>query len=456
MNDPLFSRLPLPSALLENLERLEYLRMTPVQAQTLPLLLEGGDAVVRARTGTGKTAAFGIAALCRLDPGRSDVQSLVLCPTRELAEQVTRELRRLGRFIPNLKVLTLCGGSPLRPQQASLRHGAHIAVGTPGRLLQLLETGSLDLFALRSLVIDEADRMLDMGFSEAIEAVVAFAPTRRQTLLFSATFPEGMEGLTALLQEDAAIVKTEEATEKIAIGETFYDVEAEEKHGALLRLLGRYRPERAIVFTNTKVGADLLARELRASGVGALALHGDLEQYERTDVLVRFSNRSAPLLVATDVAARGLDIEGLDAVVNYDLPRTPAVYTHRIGRTGRAGASGSAWTLYTPEERAEAETYRDGSRRFEPAPDWELPESLPEAPNVTIVLEGGRKQKLRPGDLLGALSGEGGIPGPAVGRIDIYERQSYVAVEKKYGDDAYERLKSKGVKGRRFPLWLLE
>ena len=457
MDTNAFSTLSLPDAMLHNLNELGYAQMTPVQSQSLPHILQGRDVTAKAKTGSGKTAAFGIGLLCHLDVKKFRVQSLVLCPTRELADQVAKELRRLARFAHNVKVLTLCGGTPFGPQLGSLRHGAHIVVGTPGRVLQHLERGSLSLEALNTLVLDEADRMLDMGFIEEISKVIAHAPARRQTLLFSATFPEGITQLGAEIQREAVSVESSAEEVKALISEYFYDVERDAKLSALIAILAHFTPERTIVFCNTKLESDELAAALRGKGVDALAIHGDLEQYERIDVLVQFSNRSCSVLVATDVAARGLDIKELDAVVNYDMPQSEAVYTHRIGRTGRAGASGLAFTLFTSEEAIDADGYRNGARRFEEIDALPAPEGFRlTPPNVTLVIEGGKKDKVRPGDLLGALTGEAGIEGKYVGKIDIYERQSYVAISRERAQEAYRRLKNGRIKGRSFPVWVLE
>ncbi len=457
MNHNDFSILPLPDAMLRNLKELGYSVMTPVQAGSLPLILENRDVIAQAKTGSGKTAAFGIGLLSKLDVKKFRVQSLVLCPTRELADQVAKELRRLARFAHNIKVLTLCGGTAFGPQLGSLRHGAHIIVGTPGRVLQHLEKGSLLLDALETLVLDEADRMLDMGFIEEITKVIGHVPLQRQTLLFSATFPDAIMQLCGTVQREPVTVRTVSEERPNRIIERFYGVARDAKLPTLIRILAHFRPERSIVFCNTKIEAREIAESLHRRGIDALAIHGDLEQYERTDVLVQFANRSCSVLVATDVAARGLDIKELEAVVNYDMPQDPEVYTHRIGRTGRAGEEGLAFSLFTGDEALDADAYRDGSRRFEEAD--ELPESQRftlQPPNVTLVIEGGKKDKVRPGDILGALTGEAGLDGKSVGKIDIYERQSYVAIERGMAARAYERLKNGKIKGRKFSVWVLE
>ncbi len=440
--------------MLRNLNALGFTRMTPVQAESLPPILENRDVIAQAKTGSGKTVAFGIGALNKLDVKRHGVQSLVLCPTRELADQVATELRRLARFTENIKVLTLCGGVAFRPQLASLRHDAHIVVGTPGRILKHLQRGSLALDVLDTLVIDEAHRMLDMGFIDEISRVINYAPPERQTLLFSATYPDGVLELSESIQHNAVNVQTitEESPNKIT--EYFYNAAPQEKLSILIKALARHKPENAIVFSNTKVQSQEIAKELQQDGIDALAMHGDLEQYERTDVLVQFANRSCAVMVATDVAARGLDIKELGMVVNYDLPHDEATYTHRIGRTGRAGKEGIAVTLYTGRQSYHVENYRNDSRIFAEVDALEdVGNFTLTAPNATIVIEGGKKDKLRPGDILGALTGDVGIEGKYVGKIDIYDRQSYVAIDRSVIDDVYRWLKKGKIKGRKFSVW---
>lgn len=456
MSTPSFSTLPLSAAMVENLTTLGFTQMTPVQAQSLPPMLQGHDVLAQAKTGSGKTVAFGIGALHNLDVNTQVVQSLVLCPTRELADQVAGELRRLARFTENIKVLTLCGGRPSKPQRASLEHGAHIVVGTPGRILQHLQSGSLTLEALNTLVIDEAHRMLDMGFIDQIEHVIAYAPDKRQTLLFSATYPDEILTLSRNIQRNAVQIETIAVEPPNPITQYFYQVAPWHKIDALINLLAYHAPENAIVFTTMKVDAQELAAALQARAISALALHGDLEQYERTDVLIQFVNHSCSIMVATDVAARGLDIEELGMVVNYDMPQDQATYIHRIGRTGRAGHTGLAVTFYTDRETRDVETYRTEPRIFaelDSIPD--NPRFTLEAPNGTLVIEAGRKEKLRPGDILGALTGDAGIPGDAVGKIDIYDRQSYVAITRELVDNARARLDRGRIKGRSYPVWLL-
>lgn len=457
MNTSDFSTLPLSAAMVRNLHELGFTSMTPVQADSLPAILQNRDVLAQAKTGSGKTVAFGIGALHKLNLKAHGVQSLVLCPTRELADQVANELRRLARFTNNIKVLTLCGGRPFGPQLASLRHGAHVIVGTPGRILQHLQHGSLTLEVVNTLVLDEAHRMLDMGFIDEIERVIAYVPSKRQTLLFSATYPAEILALSAAIQQDAVNIQTITVEQANPITEYFYPVAPVDKLAALLKVLAHHEPTNAIVFCTTKVQAQELAAALQGKSIHALALHGDLEQYERTDVLVQFANHSCGVMVATDVAARGLDIEELSLVVNYDMPQDAATYTHRIGRTGRAGKAGVAVTFFSAWEARQADEYRNETRIFgelqsvRPNPRFTL-----ESPNRTLVIEAGKKEKLRPGDILGALTGEAGLAGEAVGKIDIYDRQSYVAIASGVVGKAHARLKNGKIKGRSYPVWILE
>lgn len=453
-----FSSLQLPQALISNLEKIGFHSMTPVQEQTLPYILNSQDVIAQAKTGSGKTAAFGIGVLSKLDVKNFRIQTLILCPTRELAEQVAKELRNIAKFQHNVKILTLCGGVAFGPQLGSLSHGGHIAVGTPGRVLQHLTKGSLKLDNLTTLVLDEADRMLDMGFIEEMQKVISFVPENRQTLLFSATFSDEVLELSKTLQKDALSVKTLDVEVANKIEEYFYEVEDENKQSALAAVFCKYKPKNAIVFCNTKIESDAVAKSLRDKGIDALAIHGDLEQYDRVDVLVQFSNESARVLVATDVAARGLDIKELEMVVNYDFPHAEDTYTHRIGRTARAGQEGTAISFYTPSEARDVEFFKNETRIFAEQFDSEYESGFEMKPkNVTLVIEGGKKDKLRAGDILGAISGEAKIDARKnVGKIDIYDRQSYVAIQSEYIDTVYKALKNGKIKAKKFSVWILE
>ncbi|MCF6340840.1 MAG: ATP-dependent RNA helicase DbpA [Sulfurimonas sp.] len=451
-----FSSLPLSKEMLCNLNEIGYKEMTPIQAETLPFILDGKDVIAQAKTGSGKTAAFGIGLLTKLQVKKFRVQTLILCPTRELADQVAKEIRMLARATHNIKILTLCGGTAFGPQLGSLRHGAHIIVGTPGRILKHLKKETLSLQDMDTLVLDEADRMLDMGFSEEINEVLAFAPKERQTLLFSATYTKEILGISSSIQNDAISVKTisTETTNKIV--ERFYEVGQGQKINTLINIFSNFKPQNVIVFCNTKIQADEIANKLQNKKIDALAIHGDLEQYERNDVLVQFANKSATVLVATDVAARGLDIKELSMVVNFDIPHSEETYTHRIGRTGRAGAEGLAFTLYESFEIQNADEYKNEIRLFEDIDSLKVINGFEmRSENITLVIEGGKKNKVRAGDILGALTGEAGLKSNSIGKIDIYERQSYVAIENSKIDEAYEKLKDGKIKGKKFSVWIL-
>lgn len=455
MHDNNFTSLGLQEHFLTNLQALGYTQMTPIQAASLPFIIEGKDLLAQAKTGSGKTLAFSLGLLSRLNSEKYAVQAMVLCPTRELADQVAKVIRSVARALENIKVLSLCGGTPFGPQLNSLRHGAHIVVGTPGRVLDHLQRGSLVLDSLHMLVLDEADRMLEMGFIEGIEAIISHMPSKRQTLLFSATYPSSVENLAQKIQTDAHQIALENTEGANPIDEHFYASSMEEKEHNLLNILAHYRPSRSIIFTATKRGADDLAQFLRHKGVDALAIHGDLQQYERIDVWVQFANESCSVLVATDLAARGLDIQALPMVINFDLPRDYATYTHRIGRTGRAGEKGLAVSLFTPSDVMEEYI----SQKINVEETASLPKVTRcelQPPFKTLVIEGGKKQKVRPGDLLGALTGEAGLPGESVGKIDIFDRQAYVAIKRDHAYKALEKLKKGKIKGKKFSVWILE
>jgi ATP-independent RNA helicase DbpA len=450
-----FSSLGLDAALVANLDSMGYQAMTPIQAQSLPVILRGDDLIAQAETGSGKTAAFGIGLLTRLNARNPDVQALVLCPTRELADQVGKEIRRLASVIPNVKLLMLCGGVPYGPQSGSLRHGAHIIVGTPGRVLKHLRKGSLKLGKLNTLVLDEADRMLDMGFYEDMAEIVAATPASRQTLLFSATYPETIKQISASMQKNPERVSVEATHTQSSIEQVFYEVAGKDRrNAALVALLEHYNPASCVIFCNTRQQCQQVADTLRTKGFGALALHGDLEQRERDQVLVQFSNKSCSILVATDVAARGLDIKDLEAVINFELSQDPEVHVHRIGRTGRAGKSGLALSLYIAAEshRVNAiEDYRKSPLNFSALDSLNVNQKQDRRPPmVTLCIDGGRKSKVRPGDILGALTSGSDISGDQVGKIDIFDRRSYVAIERSMVDRALQQLSTGKIKGRYF------
>ncbi len=432
---------------------LGYTSMTAIQAESLPAVLAGKDVIAQGKTGSGKTVAFALGLLARLDVKQFAVQSLVLCPTRELADQVAKEIRKLARGIHNIKVLTLCGGMPFGPQVGSLAHGAHIVVGTPGRVSDHVRKGNLVLSSVHSLVLDEADRMLDMGFAETLDEIVAEIPAKRQTLLFSATYPDSIAKVASRVLCDPVSIKVESTHDTQSIVQHFYTIADGERDLAVTQLLRDYRPDSAVVFCNTKRETAALAEYLRDEGFSAAALHGDLEQRDRDRTLVMFANKSLTVLVATDVAARGLDIEALDAVINYQPARDSEVHVHRIGRTGRAGNSGLAVTLVGDKERFKVERiaqYAGQTYHCEPLPKPGGDSSSYLPPMITLQIDGGKKQKVRPGDILGALTGDDGVAGHEVGKIQIFDQSAFVAVKRKACEQALRKLSSGKLKGRSF------
>lgn len=453
-DSPTFDVLALKPELLSTLTELGYQHMTLVQAQSLPQMLEGDDVLARAKTGSGKTAAFALGVLNKLDVSVYKAQALVLCPTRELADQVTKEFRRLARAIPNLKVLTLCGGMPMGAQLDSLKRHAHVIVGTPGRVLKHLNKQTLQLAGLQTLVLDEADRMLDMGFTDEIDDLLTYLPAERQTLLFSATYPPAIAKISARVQRDPVHVDVTEHDQPAQITQHWCTVTTDNRNDELVRALKAWGGALNLVFCNTKAACAKLAKHLQAQSIASVALHGDLEQTDRTEVLVRFSNRSVTVLIATDVAARGLDIKDLDAVFNYELPHQAQVYVHRIGRTGRAGQTGMAVSLVADREMNQLLAIETQVPEIAivhstiPAAQSDSDILLPKM--TTLSINGGRKNKLRPGDLLGALTANEAMPGKAVGNIDLFDNTSYVAVENSYAKRALSQLGKNKIKGKQF------
>lgn len=449
-----FSSLGLRDALLKNIATLAYEQMTPIQAQSLPIMLNGNDVIAQAKTGSGKTAAFGLSLLNDLNIEQYAIQALILCPTRELAEQVSQSLRQLARLMPNVKVLNLSGGLPMKPQLDSLRHGAHIIVGTPGRVQKHLDKQSLSLNKLKTLVLDEADRMLDMGFFDAMREIIMLCPAQRQTLLFSATYPSEIKNLAGEFMRHPERIEIEEVHTDLDIEQRFYEVDnASNKFQLLRSLLLHYKPNSTLIFCNTKEQTTKLANQLVKEGFSAIALNGDMEQFERDVTMIRFKNQSCSILVATDVAARGLDIKELPAVINYEIAFEHDVHIHRIGRTGRAGSKGLALNITTPADAERICLIEDAlanpivwatSTELSSADTKIMPPNM-----VTLCLTAGKKDKIRPGDILGALTKEAGLPGDAIGKIDITALYSYVAINRNQADKAFQYLQNGKLKGRK-------
>ena len=456
MSDISFSALNLPPAQIDNLKQLGYRQMTAIQQQSLPFVLEGKDLIAKAKTGSGKTAAFSIGMLTKINPRDFGAQCLVICPTRELSTQVANEIRKLARYQQNIKVVVLCGGQSIGPQIGSLEHGAHIVVGTPGRLKDHLRKKTLVLSRVNTLVLDEADRMLDMGFYEDIENIIEHTPDDRQTLLFSATYPDKIKSLSGRFQCSPVEVTVESIHSNAQIKQRLFACSKHNRLESLRHLLANFPAESAVIFCNTIKVVKEVEDYLVGLGLNAKALHGDMEQRDRDQVLVQFKNRSSTLLVATDVAARGLDIENLPVVINYELPRDPEVYIHRVGRTGRAGKEGLALALFSQNEKYKVDAiaeYKNESLVSENIESLDAYKDIAiEAPMVTLCISGGRKDKVRPGDILGALTGEAGIDGAAVGKISVLDFTSYVAVERGVANQALKRLETGKIKGRKFKL----
>lgn len=448
----------LPAEQLSNLNELGYLTMTPIQAAALPAILAGKDVRAQAKTGSGKTAAFGLGLLQHIDAKQFNTQSLVLCPTRELADQVASELRRLARYMPNIKILTLCGGVPFSIQRDSLIHAAHIIVATPGRLLDHLHKETVTLDTLQTLVLDEADRMLDMGFADAIDEVINHAPTERQTLLFSATWPDAISTISRRIQKEPLTIEINTVDELPSIEQRFYEVSRNGKVNLLQKLLSSEQPASCVVFCNTKKDCQAVYDALNDSHQSVLALHGDMEQRDRDQTLIRFGNGSCRVLVATDVAARGLDIKSLEMVINYELSWDPEVHVHRIGRTARAGESGLAISLCAPEEaqRANAlEEMLNMKLNWKPVPIG-LSITPLEATMATLCIDGGKKAKMRPGDILGALTGDMGFDGADIGKITISPVHAYVAVKQSVAHNIWKKLQQGKIKGKSVKVRLLK
>ncbi len=460
MSDLSFFDLPIKPALLNNLESLGYMQMTAVQATALPEVLAGKDVITQAKTGSGKTAVFGLGILNKLDVSALNVQSLVLCPTRELADQVAAELRRLARGIPNVKIITVCGGASTRSQITSLEHGAHVVIGTPGRVKDLLDRGALLLDALKLFVLDEADRMLDMGFQDALDEIIAFIPMQQQTLLFSATYPVTIASIANRVMQQPIMLKIE-GTNDAVIEQNFYRVKANHERLAGIELLMLvHRPERVLIFCNTKADVKAVTQAVLDFGFNALALHGDLEQKDRDQTLIRFINKSTTVLVATDVAARGLDIDDLDMVINYHIASDTEVHLHRIGRTGRAGKQGAVHSFYAAKESYKMQRLSEflgiqiSNQQLPQTAGYQSKPYKP--PMMTIRLSGGKKEKLRAGDVLGALTSENGIHGQQVGKITLFDYCAYVAVNREVATVALNKLRHDKIKGKTFKAWLLK
>ncbi|MEA3354843.1 MAG: ATP-dependent RNA helicase DbpA [Campylobacterota bacterium] len=455
MNDNNFKTLNLEKPLLSNLNSLGYESMTPIQQSSVPFILKGTDIIGKAKTGSGKTVSFGLGVVNNLDVSRFTIQSLILCPTRELASQVAKTLRDLARYKHNIKILTLTGGVPYKPQVHSLSHQAHILVGTPGRILKHLSEDNFDPAQINTLVLDEADRMLDMGFYDDIKEIIDYIPKNRQTMLFSATYQDNIKKLSNTIMNDPQFIEVESTHEQTSIEQTFYDISNCDKSSLIPKLFEK-QFKSVMIFCNTKIQCDELADYLEEQyNIEPLVLHSDLEQKYRDETLILFENKSYPILIATDVASRGLDIKDVDMVINYDMPENFEVYTHRIGRTARAGKKGKTINFCNDKE------YMDQLNEFLDQ-DFKLLNcnTLKDKDLVkldydysTLYISGGKKLKLRAGDILGALTAGIGLDKNDVGNINILDRCSYVAVKNNVYDKAFKGLNSQKIKNKDFRVY---
>ncbi|MFK8076938.1 MAG: ATP-dependent RNA helicase DbpA [Granulosicoccus sp.] len=428
-----FSSLPIRAELQQALAAVNYVDLTPIQAGSAAAILDGRDLLAQAETGSGKTAAFAVGLLNKLDATVFETQALVICPTRELSDQVAAEIRRLASGLANTRVLTLCGGKPMHDQLTSLKREPHIVVGTPGRLKKHLEKGTLNISTIQTLVLDEADRMLDMGFFDDIMSILSHTGPYRQTLLFSATYPNEILSISREIQNEPVQVRVKPTETADNIEQVFVFANDEQKPEMLLRALGKYQPENAIIFCNRKIHVQALCETLQNQGFHARPLHGDLEQRERDEAIILFANKSISFLVATDVAARGLDISALSAVINYDLAQDPETHVHRIGRTGRAGLDGKAITFVHPDDiyRVRAiEQLQKAEYTFSELHAYDRNDAYASSPSTsTLQLSAGKKDKIRPGDIVGALTAGSELSNDDIGKITVQAKISFVAVD---------------------------
>jgi len=430
--------------------------MTPIQEATIPLLLDGQDIIAQAKTGSGKSASFGIPIIEKIDTKNINPQAIILSPTRELADQVAKELRSLARYKSNLKILTLCGGTPMRPQIASLERGGHILVGTAGRVQDHLSRETIYLKDINTLVLDEADRMVDMGFYDEIKKIVSNLPRKRQNMLFSATYPDNIKKMAREILKEPTIVKIDTEHNDSIIEEIGYEIEVSSKRESLMRVLKSHKPQTALIFCNTKVDTIALTDYLRDKNFSAMDLQGDLDQRERDEALLMFANGSISILVATDVASRGIDVKNIDLVINYDIPYGDEVYTHRVGRTARAGATGKAITLFTKRERDKLFDMKQNIRVGDIDRVSVDRKFIMKSNYSTISIDGGKKNKVRAGDILGALSKNIGVSNDHIGKIDIFDFKSFVAIDNRSIKKAFDGLKRGKIKGKKFRVWWID
>jgi ATP-dependent RNA helicase DeaD len=472
-----FSELGLSEPLLEALRHLGYEDPTPIQEQAIPALLEGRDVIGQAQTGTGKTAAFGLPLLEYVDPSDPEVQALVLTPTRELCIQVTQALRAYGKS-KGVSVVAVFGGAPIREQMSRVKENAQVVVGTVGRVMDLMSRHALVVTSARFVVLDEADEMLDLGFFEDVETILSRCPSGRQTALFSATMPPEIKRLAEQGMYEPVTIKVKAATLTIDTVEQFFvDVTDRDKQEKLVEVVKAERPDQAIIFVRTKIGADRLARRLNDAGVRVKALHGDMSQGQRDGVMIAFKSERERLLVATDVAARGLDISGVTHVINYDVPNSPDIYVHRIGRTGRVGRSGRAITFITPKQRRDLEAIErhakteigpwsadspaaaqpkrdrkprgrgDSEPREARRPRHTKPRKNPDGARAKLIVKAGLKQGLEPADVISAIVDHSHLEGEDITNVRLLDRFSFVEVPASRAEEVASTVSGKTVRG---------
>jgi ATP-dependent RNA helicase DeaD len=462
-----FDELGLADDVLQAIREVGYENPSPIQEQTIPLLLEGRDVIGQAQTGSGKTAAFGLPMIQYVDPSEHDVQAIVLTPTRELCIQVTQALRAYGK-VKGVDVVAVFGGAPIRTQQAQLRAGGHVVVGTVGRVKDLISRHSILLSSCRYVVLDEADEMLDLGFLEDVERILSLTPSSRQTALFSATMPPEIRRLADQYLYHPEIVKVKTATLTVDSVEQFsLEVRPQDKADQLVEVLRAERPTQAIVFVRTKIRCDQLFRTLRDRGMNVKALHGDMSQGSRDGVMISFKDGRLPILVATDVASRGLDISGVSHVINFDVPTSPDVYIHRIGRTGRVGRSGRAITFFESRQARDVEAIERHSgvklspwvenAHVAPVPVTPKPRrhSKPHEPVdagldgelVKLIVGAGRGQGLEPSDVITAITSTTGLDGEAVRNVRVLERFTLLEVPATQAETVIDGVSGHEVRG---------
>ncbi len=443
----------IPDALLETLSTLGFVSMTEIQEKAINPILDGSDILAQSKTGSGKTLAFGLPCVMHTNTNTYKPQTIIITPTRELADQIAVELRRVAAYKPNLKILTLYGGVPLRAQADSLAKGAHILIGTPGRIQDHLAKETLTLESIKTLVLDEADRMLDMGFYDEIVKIGSNMPRGKQTLLFSATFPANIEKLAKALLKQPITIKVDTVIEENKIDALVY--ETSDKFKTLGTLIQSYKPESLLIFCNTKVEVMALTDKLLKLGHATIDIHGDLDQRDRNESVIAFANGSKRIMVATDVASRGLDIKDIELVINYDLPFDAEVYTHRIGRTGRADATGTAISLFSPKDREKCAYVLEKAKKTA-LKDLRVDAKFKMVSEYdTLCLNGGKKTKLRAGDIIGTFCKEIGIENRLIGKINITDTKSYIALHHTVVDKVFKALKKVKIKKKKYVAWIL-